>query len=166
MSPLFNMLKKLSKIIIILLIFFIIFLNLLYRKSYFLIFRDFKSNKILLSILIKENDTFLIKYIHSVALTEIYEFYKIKNGKIILYEFHFSDQCAGLPTEPDSYETLILENGVFKLKNMKREFKKIYYGIYEKCAFSLIYKDKTIDLSNLFGNRFLTIEIRRRSWLS
>ena len=164
MSPLFNMLKKLSFILFI--IIFIIFFNFLNRNSYILIFRDYKSNKPLLYISIKENDTFFIRYIHSVALTEVFEFYKINNGKIILYEFHFSDQCAGLPTEPQDHETLILENGVFKLKYMKREFEKIYYGIYEKGAFSFIYKHKTIDLSNLFGNRFLIIEIRRRSWLS
>jgi hypothetical protein len=161
MPPLLSMLKKLFLTLILILIFILNSSYLFSENLYILNFIDYKSNKNLFSFLIKENDTFCITYIHSVALTKVYEFYKIKNGKILLYEFHFYDQCAGLPTEAQENETLILENGVFKLKNMKREFEKIIYGIYEKGSFTLVYKNKTFNLSNLFGNRFLKIEIRR-----
>lgn len=155
------MLKKLFLIILIIFVFLINTSFVLSKNSYLLFINDNKSNKNLINLRVKEGENFLITYIHSVALTPVYEFYKIKNGKIVLYEFHFYDQCAGLPTEPNNNEILILDNGVFKLKNMERTFESLIYGVYEKGNCKLIYKDKTINLSELFGNKFLKIEIRR-----
>lgn len=153
-----------KKFFLIILIVFVFLLNssfVLSKNFYLLVISDYKSNKNLISLKIKEGENFLITYTHSVALTPVYEFYKIENGKIILYEFHFYDQCAGLPTETQNNEILILENGVFKLKNMERIFENLIYGVYEKGNCELIYKDKTINLSEMFGNIFLKIEIRR-----
>lgn len=154
------MLRK-SLLLILLFLIFIFnssFFNL--NKNYVLYFCDKKNNKTV-SFNVKENDIFIIKYRHSVALTPVIEFYKIINGKIVLYEFHFYDQCAGLPTEPCGDEKLILEDGVFKLQNINRNFEKIYYGVYKNGEFKLIINNKIIDLSEKFGNSFINIEIRR-----
>lgn len=155
------MFKKLFLIFLILFVFLLNSSFVLSKNSYLLVINEYKSNKNLINLNVKEGENFLITYTHSVALTPIYEFYKIENGKIILYEFHFYDQCAGLPTEPTNKEILVLDNGVFKLKNMERVFENLIYGVYEKGNCKLIYKDKIINLSELFGNKFLKIEIRR-----
>lgn len=155
------MFKKLFLIILIIFVFLLNSSFVLSKNSYLLVINDYKTNKNLINICIKEGENFLITYTHSVALTPVYEFYKIENGKIILYEFHFYDQCAGLPTETQNNEILTLDNGIFKLMNMERVFENLIYGVYERGDCKLIYKDKTINLSELFGNKFLKIEIRR-----
>ncbi|MCX8094628.1 MAG: DUF1850 domain-containing protein [Caldisericia bacterium] len=155
------MYKKVFIFISLILIFLLNITYIFSENSYILTFNDYKSNKIIFSFRIKDEDKFIITYKHSVALTPIYEFYKIQKGKIVLYEFHFYDQCAGLPTEPIGKEILINENGIFKLKNMERIFENIIYGIYEKGDFKLIFKNNIINLSEKLGSRFIIIKIRR-----
>lgn len=148
-------------ILISILVFFIS-ITLFYFNSYYLVLIG-KEKQI--NIPIKENDSFVISYKHSVALTYVYEYYKIYNNKIILYETQFYDQCAGLPTEANNEEKFIMEDGIFKITNMKREFESIDYRININLEFKLFIKDKELNLSDIFGNDKVIISLRRRLWL-
>lgn len=152
---------KLFFIFISILVFFII-ISFFYFNSYYLVLIG-KEKQINISI--KENDSFVISYRHSVALTYVYEYYKICNNKIILYETQFYDQCAGLPTEANNEEKFIMEDGIFKITNMKREFESIDYRVNINLEFKLFIKDKEFNLSDIFGNDKVIISLRRRLWL-
>lgn len=118
-----------------------------------------------IKIPINKNDIFIISYKHSVALTKVYEYYKIFNNKIILYEMEFYDQCAGLPTEVYNEEKFIMENGKFKITNMNREFEYINYGVNSNYEFKLKINNKEFNLSDIFGTYKVIIRLRRRLWL-
>jgi hypothetical protein len=155
------MFKKFKLILILILIFIVIFIFNFFDKSYNILFIEKSSNKNLMSFKLKEGEVFQIKFKHSVALTDVTEWYRIESGKIVLFETDFYDQCAGLPTEPYGDEKLILDGGIFKLINLKREFSEIIYGINYQCNYRLLIKNREINLSQKFGDKILIIKIRR-----
>lgn len=156
------MVKKFLLILFIIFIVFIIIFIIKYTdKNYTLLFLDKNSNNQLMTFKLRDGETFKITFKHSVALTEVTEFYKIEKGEIILFEMDFYDQCAGLPTEPYENEKLILDGNVFRLINLKREYNEIIYGIIKDCDYRLFIKNKEINLSKIFGTRTLIIKVRR-----
>lgn len=138
-----------------------IFLIIKFNNYYTLLFIDKNSGKKLLDFKIKEGEVFKISFKHSVALTDVTEFYKIENGEIHLYEMDFYDQCAGLPTEPYGDEKLILDGRQFRLINLDRKFKEILYGIIKECNYRLFIKGVEINLSKEFGTKTVIIMVRR-----
>ncbi|MGB9843535.1 MAG: DUF1850 domain-containing protein [Caldisericia bacterium] len=138
---------------------FILSISFVNLNGYYLILKN-RENEI--KIKINENDNFIISYKHSVALSKVYEFYKILNNKIILYEMDFSDQCAGLPTEVFGEEKFLMSDGKFKIINMNKEFNSINYRINDKYDFKLNIKDREFNLSEIFGTDLVIITLRRR----
>lgn len=147
--------------ILIVILISLILIIFFYFNNYYLILTG-KEKQI--NIPIKENDKFIISFKHSVALTYVYEYYTVYNNKIILYETHFYDQCAGLPTETNNGEKFIMEIGIFKITNMKREFEFINYRINIDLEFKLVIKNKELNLSDIFGTEKVIISLRRRLW--
>lgn len=145
-------------IFIIIFIIFIILLFILIDTNLFLILET-NNKKMILKV--NNNDEFIISYKHSVALSKVYEYYKILNNKIILYEMDFSDQCAGLPTEVFDEEKFIMSEDKFKIINMNREFKTINYRINKNLDFKLIINNMEYNLSEIFGTTLVVISIRR-----
>jgi len=143
-------------LLLILIISFVFFYN------YYLVLT---GEEIEIKIPINKNDIFIISYKHSVALTKVYEYYRIYNNKIILYEMDFYDQCAGLPTEAYNEEKFIMEDGKFKITNMNREFEYINYGVNSNYEFKLKINNKEFNLSEIFGTDKVIIRLRRRLWL-
>jgi len=121
-----------------------------------------EGSKKQIQIKVNDYDNFIISYTHSVALSKVYEFYKIINNKIILYEMDFSDQCAGLPTEVFGKEKFIMNDDKFKIIDMDKEFNSINYRINNKYDFKLNIKDKEYNLSEIFGTDLVIITLRRR----
>ena len=150
---------KSTLLILVLLIVGIYFSFYKFHKNLLIV--DAKTGKTLLSFNVEEKDIFEISFIHSVSLSPVYEYYRIEDGNIVLYETDFSYSSAGLPTETEGEEKLIMEKDKFKLVNMNRTFKEINYGIVKEWDFKLYIKGKEYNLSKMFGTRRVIITLRR-----
>ena len=150
---------KSALLILVLLIVGIYFSFYKFHKNLLIV--DAKTGKTLLSFNVEDKDTFEISFIHSVSLSPVYEYYRIEDGNIVLYETDFSYSSAGLPTETEGEEKLIMEKDKFKLVNMNRTFKEINYGIVKEWDFKLYIKGKEYNLSKMFGTRRVIITLRR-----
>jgi len=140
-------------IIIIIILFFI--------PVYTLDLRPFSGGEIIFKQKVQPGDKFTLKYIHSVALTPVWEIFIIdKDYQIILIETDFLDHGAGLPYTAFDQEIFVEEEGRFKIKNMHRVIPTpIYYRIGAVSENIFYFKDKEIDLSSSVGDKLLTIEI-------
>ncbi len=150
---------KSTLLILVLLIVGIYFSFYKFHKNLLIV--DAKTGKTLLSFNVEDKDIFEISFIHSVSLSPVYEYYRIEDGNIVLYETDFSYSSAGLPTETEGEEKLIMEKDKFKLVNMNRAFKEINYGIVKEWNFKLYIKGKEYNLSKMFGTRRVIITLRR-----
>ncbi len=144
-----------------LLIVFILF----WTNEYFYIFiiKTFPEEQIIFQKKISPDEEFALVYVHSVAQTPVWEFFKFdNNGKMILTETHFYDHGAGLPYTSFGEEIFITENNKFKIKNMYREISlPLYYRVYRDRENIMIYKNQEINLSKIIGDRLLFIDINR-----
>ncbi len=87
---------------------------------------DYKTNEMLTSWRVNDNDSFTIRFTHSVMLTPVYEVYTINDDfEIILTETLFYSYGAGLP-ENTIYDFEITENG-FRIYNINKKLDKLVY---------------------------------------
>jgi len=86
---------------------------------------DARSGEYLGSWWPMEDNSFTIKYIHSVERTPVWEMYTIEEGEIVLKETIFQSYGAGLPaTSP--YDFDIVEDG-FRLYNIDQKMTNLVY---------------------------------------
>lgn len=91
-----------------------------------LVFEYQNSENVLAYIPLKKEQTFKIKYTHSIHLSDVLESYKIiKNGNIQQYELMFEDFAIGMPSDASEGETFEEFDGKYYIKNMKRTFPHI-----------------------------------------
>jgi len=146
---------------LLLLIAIIIIIILFFIPVYTLDLRPFSDGEIIFKQKVQPGDKFTLKYIHSVALTPVWEIFIIdKDYQIILIETDFLDHGAGLPYSAFDQEIFVEEEGRFKIKNMHRVIPTpIYYRIGAVSENIFNFKNKKIDLSSSVGDKLLTIEI-------
>lgn len=132
---------------------------------YTLELRFFSDGGIVFSQKVQSGDKFILKYTHSVALTPVWEIFIIdKDYQIVLIETDFLDHGAGLPYTTFENEIFVEEEGRFKIKNMHRIIPTpIYYRIGAVRENIFNFKGEEIDLSSLFGDRLLILEIDRNN---
>jgi hypothetical protein len=149
-------------VLLLVIIFFIFLANDFY---YNLVIKTFPEEKIIFQKRISSEKKFALVYIHSVAQTPVWEFFKIDNeGNLILYETHFHDHGAGLPYAAFGEEVFVREENRFKIKNMHREVElPLYYRIYEDRGNVFIFESQEINLSENIGDALLTLDIQRLS---
>lgn len=145
------------------LLLFILFFFCIKDYFFILIVKTFPDEKIVFQNKITTDEVFALGYIHSVAQTPVWEFFKIdNNGKMVLIETHFYDHGAGLPYAAFGDEIFINEKNKFIIKNMQREIMlPLYYRIYRDRGNILLYKDQEINLSDIVGDRLLIIDIKQ-----
>jgi len=157
------MLKKKSLIIGLIIIIFIILL--FYIPIYTLDLKSFPDKEIVFSKRVLPGDEYTLKYTHSVALTPVWEMFRInKKYQIILIETDFLDHGAGLPYAAFGKEIFVEEDSKFKIKNMNRIIHTPFYyriGAIREDIFYFKYKE--INLSSLLGDKLLTIEINKKN---
>ncbi len=86
---------------------------------------DAKSGEYLRSWWPRGDNSFTVKYIHSVERTPVWEMYTMDDGEIILRETVFQSYGAGLPaTSP--YDFDIVEDG-FRLYNIDQKMTNLVY---------------------------------------
>jgi hypothetical protein len=125
--------------------------------------KTFPDEKIIFQKKISPNQKISLAYIHSVAQTPVWEFFKIDNGgKMMLTETHFHDHGAGLPYAAFENEIFVIEDHKFKIKNMHREIGlPLYYRIYKDRGNILVFNKQEINLSDTIGDSLLIIDIKR-----
>ena len=153
---------------LLLLIAIIIIIILFFIPVYTLDLRPFSDGEIIFKQKVQPGDKFTLKYIHSVALTPVWEIFIIdKDYQIILIETDFLDHGAGLPYSAFDQEIFVEEEGRFKIKNMHRVIPTpIYYRIGAVSENIFNFKNKKIDLSSSIGDKLLTIEIGKTNLLN
>lgn len=132
---------------------------------YTLELRSFSDNGLIFRQKIQPGDKFTLKYIHSVALTPIWEIFIIDDRhQIILIETVFLDHGAGMPYASFDQEIFIEEEGKFKIKNMHRIMPNpILYMVGRSSENCFYTKDKEINLSSLLGDKLLTIGVNKNN---
>jgi hypothetical protein len=92
-----------------------------YRSA--LVFHYQNTDKVLAFIPLERNDTFKIRYTHSIHLTDVEESYRItENRKIRQYELMYENYAIGMPENASEGEKFVRRNGKFYIKNMNRVF--------------------------------------------
>ncbi|WP_176717328.1 DUF1850 domain-containing protein [Vulcanibacillus modesticaldus] len=94
---------------------------------------------------------FKIRFIHSIHLTPVEEFYSVSEDmNIVLNELHFDTYSVGMPSELNEGEQIELKDGKIIIKNMRRVFPYIDLRVGQVIAnHSLTINEQTIKLSDI-----------------
>lgn len=109
--------------------------------------KHYQKNEILYSFYIKENDEFLVKWMHSVELTPWEEIFRIKNNKIILDRTKFKQFGAGVPDQATG--DILFEDGYIIYDNINQKINLIPYGISKFAKHTFIFKNTNVRLYKL-----------------
>lgn len=98
---------------------------------------------------IKKEDTFQIKYTHSIHLSDVIETYSASEKQITLKELSYKDFAVGMPSNAEGDEVFEERNGTYYITNMNRHFPYIDLRLGQvRADHRIIYKDHTYTLSN------------------
>jgi Domain of unknown function (DUF1850). len=115
------------------------------------------TGQILFSIPVKNDQYFILQYIHSVALSPVEDYFKICNDKIVLDKTIYKDFGAGLPHMPVGNQKMTVNNGQVEITGYNMEFNSfdVRVGRVAKHKFILL-KPAT---SNIQGNQLVDIPL-------
>lgn len=115
-----------------------------------LVFEYQNTGKVLAYFPLNKQDSFKIKYTHSIHLTDVVESYKItKLDKIKQYELMYEDFAIGMPADAGEGEVFVEKDGKYYIKNMNRTFPSFDLRIGKvRANHTIIYKKKEYPLSN------------------
>lgn len=98
---------------------------------------------------------FQIRFTHSIHLTDVLETYEIIDNKIKMISMEYEDVAIGMPAYAEEGQTLIYEDGKYKLySNTILENFVLYVGDVNRDLW-FYYEDKEYDLKKPFNGRFL-----------
>lgn len=80
------------------------------------------AGQVIFSIPVKNGQYFIIRYIHSVALSPVEDYFKIWDDKIILDKTVYKDFGAGLPHMPSGDQKMSVYNGHIEITGYNMEF--------------------------------------------
>lgn len=110
---------------------------------------------------VKPADTFLLKYLHSVSLTDVWERFKINSDfDLVLTETRFKGQGAGLPIDLSNGEKLVRKDDWFIISGMNRKIPLLYWRVQmpwqDRFRFG---NEPEINFSERLGDILLLIQI-------
>jgi hypothetical protein len=115
--------KKRNHFVLLLLFLFLLILVLYIPYKQALVFVQPERDEILCFVPISAGETFKIKYMHSIHLTDVIESYQITEQKEIRqYELEYEDFAIGMPSEVAEGESFEMKDGKYYIKNMNRRF--------------------------------------------
>jgi hypothetical protein len=130
--------------------FFAIILMLIpYKKA--LVFLHLEQNDILCYAPVETGDTFQIKYLHSIHLSDVIESYEVtEKNHIRQYELEYEDFAIGMPSEAAEGETFEMVDGKYFMKNMNREFEHFDLRVGKvRANHTLVHEGVPYPLSNM-----------------
>ncbi|MBO0994541.1 DUF1850 domain-containing protein [Bacillus sp. SD088] len=128
-----------------------------------------KTNELLAYLpLYRSVDNFHIRYTHSIHLSDVEETYTVlEDGTIRQIELTYEDTAIGMPSNAEKGETFKIEDGQYRLLNMKRDFPFIYMKTAQVVGtHRIIYNDHELDLAKVIspGSLILLKEKRLALW--
>lgn len=91
------------------------------EKPYLLLLSD-SEERVLAAFPVRDGEAFAIRYIHSVALTPVEDYFLVSGKEIVLDKTVYQDFGAGLPHLPQKGQTMSTENGHIILSGINRKF--------------------------------------------
>lgn len=118
-----------------------------------LVFEYKNTGKVLAYIPFSKEQTFKIKYTHSIHLSDVVESYvRTEDGQIMQYELMYEDFAIGMPSEAAEGEVFEEKNGKYYIKNMKRTFPHFDLRVGRvKANHTVVFQNKEYPLSNYIG---------------
>lgn len=115
-----------------------------------LVFEYKNTGKVLAYIPFSKEQTFKIKYTHSIHLSDVVESYvKTDDGQIKQYELMFEDFAIGMPSEAAEGEVFEEKDGKYYIKDMNRIFPYFDLRIGRvKANHTVVFQDMEYPLSN------------------
>lgn len=115
-------------------------------------------------------DAFLLKYLHSVSLSDVWEKFVIDTEhRIVLTETRFKGQGAGLPTSLSGTEKLVREADWFRITGMRRRVPFLDWRIQKEWEDRFRFGDEEeLNLSHRFGDMLIRIAVEKMkpvTWL-
>jgi len=118
-----------------------------YRNA--VVFYKDRPQEILAFAPLIQNQSFQIKYIHSIHLSPVVETYEGTSlNEIRQIELMYEDFAIGMPSEAEGEEKFVQADGKYYIKNMNRIFPYIYLRVGEvKANHTVIIDDKAIPMT-------------------
>lgn len=116
-----------------------------------LVFTQPEKGTIISYIPISAEDTFKIKYVHSIHLSDVIESYKITEQNVIQqYELEFEELAVGMPSEAAEGEVFEVKDGKYLIRNMDRKFDSFILRLGQvRANHTLVYKKHAYPLSSV-----------------
>jgi len=148
-------------------IFIVIFLfSLSFIPLHVLQLMALREGEIVSLHIVRPNDRFAIKYIHSVEHCPVWDFFVVDEMfRIVLYETTFSSCNTGLPCAPSGEEIFSHEKGYFRISKRHRVSPELHLWVDEKYDNTLKIGEHSLKLFSLAGNTLLKLNIRKVSLL-
>lgn len=115
-----------------------------------LVFKYQNTSQVLAYIPLPKEQTFKIKYTHSIHLSDVIESYRINDdGQIQQFGLEYEDFAIGMPSEAGEGELFEEIDGKYFIRNMKRTFPFIDLRIGQvRANHTLIYREHQYILSD------------------
>lgn len=129
-----------------------------------------KNDQIIFLRSAKPGNTFQLAYLHSIALSDVRDFFLIDSEyHIVLTETRFQGQGTGLPYNIAKGEKLLREGDWFRLTGMQRVVPSIFWRVQSQWRNRFRFgNDPELDLSATVGDALIHIQIQKMnmaSWL-
>lgn len=122
-----------------------------------------RKNQTVFIQIIRPDYRFSTRYIHSVELSPVREYFKIdKNFRIVLYETTFSSCNTGLPTTLSGDEEFYNVGTHLRISNMHRVLPELNLWVNKKYGNTLTLGDgEALKLPSLAGDTLLRITVEK-----
>jgi hypothetical protein len=123
-----------------------------------------RKGKIVFVARIEPNDRFATKYIHSVELCPVWEFFRIdEEYRIVLYETTFCSSNVGMPYAAFGQERFHVEKNGFRISNMHRVLPMLALWVNAKYDNTFEFKSRRLQLALLAGNTLVDVSVEEVS---
>lgn len=112
---------------------------------------------------VEPGDSFRLRYLHSIALSDVWEIFQIDpEYRIVLTETRFQGQAAGLPYGLAPGERLTREGRWFRISGMKRVVPSISWTVQKEWRDRFRFKEEPeINFSSLVGDGLILIQVQK-----
>ena len=123
------------------------------------------NDRVLVIRWIRPGDTFQLAFLHSIALSEVRDFFLIdSDSRIVLVETRFQGQGTGLPNGPQEGEKLHREGDWFRISGMRRVVPSISWRVQSQWRNRFRFgNDSEENLSAKIGDSLILIRIQKLS---
>lgn len=157
---------KARKTLFVLFIVVVFLFSLVFIPVHILQVTALREGKTVFVHVVRPDDRFTVKYIHSVEHCPVRDFFMVDDRFcMVLYETTFSSCNTGLSHVPTGDEIFSLEKGYFRISKMHRVFSELLLWVDKKYDNTLKIGDYSLKLFSLAGNTLLKLDVRKVSLL-